>query len=268
MPRATDICWRGQWYRPGPIFQARALGLWPDEGNGVWAPALFEACCQGPEPAIPHGSLPEIGCDCATGKGDDFHAIHARWGPVSVHHETANTMDPSRIYDRLRHVCTALANRSNECRDPAAHPIEPRQLRIKLDDDGTGNAVGSFLKRDGYNAILVSAASRAANPNVYHRRRDELWFLTAGKAREGLVYFGRLDKATRARLRQQLLAPAFELQQRSGLLLVEDKQVTKDKIKRSPDDADATNLAYLDSMSMDMVKPLDNPPNRMPWMPK
>src|SRR5215471_11911645 len=45
--RATDVEWlpgSGKWHRPGAIFQARALGLWPDTGSGVWGEALFSAC--------------------------------------------------------------------------------------------------------------------------------------------------------------------------------------------------------------------------------
>src|SRR5262252_2476666 len=122
-PRATDILWRGRYYRPGPTFQARVLGVWPDQGNGVWSPALFEACCQGPEPSIPVDCLPEIGCDCATGKGDDFHAIHARWGAVSIHHETSNTMDPSRIYDRLCHVALQCAADESARRSTSHHAL-------------------------------------------------------------------------------------------------------------------------------------------------
>src|SRR5262249_54470377 len=106
--RATDVQWPPEqyrkpdepkrFYRPRPVFQARALGLWPDRGAGVWSEALWAACLRGPAPEFPLGLLPEVGCDTATGKGEDFHAIHARWGAVSVHHETSNTMDPVRIY--------------------------------------------------------------------------------------------------------------------------------------------------------------------------
>jgi hypothetical protein len=248
--KATDLYWQGRWRRPGAIFQARCQGLWPDQSDGVWSPALFEACCTGPEPPLDLTLLPEIGCDCATGKGDDFHAIHVRWGGVSLHHETSNTMDASRIYERLRAVCDAQAGYATGLRPSGSRPVDPRTLRVKLDDDGTGNAVAAFLKRDGYNALLVSAAGKASRPD---------------KAKQGLVHFGRLDRPTRARLRQQFLAPAFELNQASGLLLVEPKDVTKEKILRSPDDADAANLAYLDLMSLDGIQPVPNPTPRMPW---
>src|SRR5262249_44178809 len=103
---ATDLEWPppnvtgkpGRWYRPGSVFQSRALGLWPDSGEGVWSDSLFDACLRGPAPEFPLELLPEVGCDTATGKGSDFHATHARWGAVSLHHETANVMDAARIY--------------------------------------------------------------------------------------------------------------------------------------------------------------------------
>ena len=74
----------------------------PDDGSGVWSPAVWEACLQLPPDGAPGlarlyppGALPELGVDCATGKGDDYFALHGRWGPVSVLHETSNTMDPA-----------------------------------------------------------------------------------------------------------------------------------------------------------------------------
>jgi hypothetical protein len=54
-----------------------------------------------------------------------------------------------------------------------------------------------------------------------------------------------LDVPTGARLRQQFLAPAWDLDP-AGRRLVEPKEVTREKIGRSPDDADAANLAFHD----------------------
>jgi hypothetical protein len=78
--------------------------------------------------------------------------------------------------------------------------------------------------------------------DLYPRKRDELWFEVAERARRGQLALGRLDRKTLARLRQQLLAPTWEL--RGGQRIVEKKDDTKEKIGRSPDDADAMNLAY------------------------
>jgi hypothetical protein len=63
-------------------------------------------------------------------------------------------------------------------------------------------------------------------------------------AGEGGIYLGRLDRKTRRRLKQQLMAPEWKLDLQ-GRRQVEAKDETKEKIGRSPDDADAMNLAYL-----------------------
>jgi hypothetical protein len=73
----TDVEWPpshvtgkpGNWYRPGPEFEARALGRWPSQGSGVWSDAIWEKCFQGGSPSYPLDTLPQIGCDCATGRG-------------------------------------------------------------------------------------------------------------------------------------------------------------------------------------------------------
>src|SRR5262245_27078097 len=76
-----------------------------DSGSGVWSDALWAACLARPRPAFPRDALPEVGCDTATGKGEDYHAIHGRWGSVSMTHSTSNTMDPARIAAKLKEAC-------------------------------------------------------------------------------------------------------------------------------------------------------------------
>jgi hypothetical protein len=277
--RATDIEWPpssvtggpGKWYRPGPDFQARGMGLWPDAGAGVWSPSIWEACLQLPPDGVqglarlyPSSALPELGGDCATGKGDDFFALHGRWGTVSVHHETSNTMDPARIFARIKAACALLAGMANSLRDRNAQPVSAKDIPIKLDDDGTGGAVGAFLREEGYTVYLVGAGTRAIDAEHYVRRRDELWFHAAGRARAGLIKVGLLDRPTRARLRQQLLAPAWSYDEHTGRRVVESKDETKAKIGRSPDDADALLLAFLEGVAFEAPTPIENPrPRRL-----
>jgi hypothetical protein len=257
----TDLEWppgSGQWYRPGPVFQARWLGVWPDAGAGVWSPALWEACFPAGEPRLPLGRLPEIGVDCSMGKGEDFYAQHCRWGPVSLFHETSNTMDAVKIAGRVREGCRRAADYATGLRGANVEPVTPPQIRVKIDDDGTGNAVAALLRRDGYNCVLVSAARVAAHADQYPRMRDEAWFAGAEKAKKGLVCLARLDRKTLARLRQQLLAPAWDMDD-AGRRAVERKDQTKDKLGRSPDDADAFNLAYLETGELSYGLPVENP---------
>ena len=161
-----------------------------------------------------------------------------------------------------------LAGLANSRRDRNAPPVSATAIPIKLDDDGTGGAVGAFLRAEGYAVYLVGAGTRAIDEEHYVRRRDELWFQAAGRARAGLVQVGALDRPTRARLRQQLLAPAWGYDEHTGRRVVESKDETKKKIGRSPDDADALLLAYLECVAFPSVARIDNPPPRpLPGQP-
>ena len=219
--------------------------LWPDTGSGVWSDALWAACLDRPPPAFPLDQLPQLGCDCAMGKGEDYHAIHGRWGSVSVAHSTSNTMNPARITAKLKEAAREAADLANRHRDRGSQPIDPKTIPIKIDDDGTGNAIGSSLMEDGSTVHPIGAGTSATRPDSYPRKRDELWFEVAERARAGGVYLGALDRATRRRLKQQLMAPAWDLDAQ-GRRKVEPKDKTKEKIGRSPDDADAVNLSYFE----------------------
>lgn len=253
----SEYLGKNRFWRPGPEFQARWLGQWPDTGNGVWSPSLWEMCFPEVEPALPLHRLPEIGVDCSMGKGQDYFALHCRWGAVSLYHETANTMDAVQIQARVQLACERMAAEYNARLAPQAARVSPKKVLVRIDDDGTGNAIAAHMKRDGWTVQLVSVARQSTRPDLYPIMRDEAWFASAEKAAAGLVCLSRLDKHTLARLRTQLLAPTWELDKK-GRREVEAKEDTKEKIKRSPDDADAMNLAYLDLTGPIAGKPVDN----------
>jgi hypothetical protein len=75
-------------------------------------------------------------------------------------------------------------------------------------DDGTGNAVIAVLRRDGYRCSAIGAGTSANRADLYPRKRDELWFEVAERAKSGQVFFGQLDRTTLCRLKHQLMTPA------------------------------------------------------------
>lgn len=241
--RATDIEWppgSGQWLRPGPIAEARLLGRWPSQATyNVWSDAAWQAAdlLLLPEP----DRACEIGCDVAR-YGDDFTAIHVRRGAVSLHHESANGWNTSETAGRLKQLARQYGRHCG---------LDGRDLLIKIDDDGVGGGVVD--KRDddngdSYNFVGLSAASNAFEWEDYPNRRSELWFDVAKRAKEGRLSLVRLDAATRQELRRQAMAPTWKLDS-SGRRVVEPKEKTKDRLKRSPDDMDALNIAYAPVMT-------------------
>jgi hypothetical protein len=97
----------------------------------------------------------------------------------------------------------------------------------------------------GFCVIPVNASGSPLKSADYPNRRSELWFVTANKAAAGLISFARLEQDIRSKLRTQAMAPTWKLDS-AGRRVVEKKEETKEKLKRSPDDMDAVNLAYWD----------------------
>ncbi len=123
---------------------------------------------------------------------------------------------------------------------------DPTKVPVKVDDDGVGGGVTD--QKEGFNFLPVSAASRPAQQEDYPNRRSELWFVTADRADHGRLDVSRLSEESRNLIRQQVMAPTWKLDAQ-GRRVVEPKADTKKRIGRSPDDADALNLAFAAGVS-------------------
>lgn len=237
--KKTDIEWppgSGKFLRPGPLAEARLLGRWPSQAtNGVWSDAAWQEAelTVLPEPDEPV----EIGCDVAR-FGDDFTSIHIRRGPVSLHHESANGWATDETAGRLKVLANEWGQRCG---------TEGRKVSVKIDDDGVGGGVTD--QADGYDFQPVSSASVAIDAEGYPNRRSELWFAVAERANDGQLDISRLPEDIRRELRRQAMAPIWKLDNR-GRRVVEPKDDTKKRLKRSPDDMDGLNLAYAPAAKM------------------
>jgi hypothetical protein len=232
--RATDIEWppqSGQYLRPGPIAEARLLGRWPSQAtNNVWSDGSWQVAEQLllPEPQ----DVPvEIGCDVAR-FGDDWTAIHVRRGPISLHHESANGWSTTETAGRLKQLANEWGRYCG---------TEGRQIAVKIDDDGVGGGVTD--QAEDYHFVGLSGANTAIDAEGYPNRRSELWFSVAERGLDERLSLIKLPIETRRELRRQAMAPTWKLDNQ-GRRTVEPKDQTKKRIKRSPDDMDALNLAY------------------------
>lgn len=179
----------------------------------------------------PSGHPVEIGCDVAR-FGDDNTEIHVRRGPCSMHHESHNGWSTTQTAGRLKELAREWGATTGQA---------PQAVEVKIDDDGVGGGVVD--QHDGYAFLPVSGASTALEPERYPNRRSELWFAIAERAAEGNLDLSRLDRETLQSLRSQAMAPTWK-QDGQGRRVVERKEETKRRIKRSPDGVDAVNLAY------------------------
>lgn len=239
--QAGDVEWppgSGEWLRPGPLAEARLLGRWPSQAvNSVWSEAAWRLAETTILPA-PTQAWPELGCDVAR-FGDDMTEIHARCAGISLHHESHNGWSTSQTAGRLKELARELAAWRNKTLAPKLPRCDPKKVRIKIDDSGVGGGVTD--QADGYTFVPVNASW--ASGGEYPTVRSELWFLLALAAAKGQVSLVRLPAGIRAELRRQALAPLYSLDSK-GRRVVEAKDDTKKRIKRSPDGMDAVNLAY------------------------
>jgi len=221
----------GSWYRPGPIMEARGLGRWPRRGvNTIWSEALFDRCAANRKDILPHWRT-AIGCDVAR-YGDDLTEIIVRRGVCIVHHESHSGWDGNQIAGRLKQLCHEHQG-----------PEDARLVRVYVDD--TGGWGTSVIDAAGeYHFIPVNASCKAEQEDEYDGLRTELWFAAQEIAKAGHADFSRLPSESRKELKRQLLAQKYKFQ-RDGRLYALPKDEIKKELGRSPDTADALNLAFL-----------------------
>ncbi len=244
----------GKWYRPGPLFQSRVLGLRPTGGvNTVWPPAVFEKMLEprwSPRECWLRNSKISIGVDVAA-FGDDDTALHVRSGPLALHHEWHNGWSPGQTAGRVKELSCFYADWYNGCATEDRPPLNPLDVETVIELDG-GYGVG-VLSHQGefrnWRGITVGGAADVLNPDGsrrYANMRAQVWFEAAEVAGWGGIDISRLSPEAKARLRQQLTAPYYDVKP-DGSRLIEPKAEIKKRLGRSPDSAEALILSHAKS---------------------
>jgi len=264
----------GRWFRPGPLFESRVLGRWPTAGsNSVWSEAIWAAALVRQE--VDAGLDFMIGCDVAR-FGSDFTSIVVRQGNCVLLHETHNGWSTTQTAGRIKDLATDFIKKGPMAKGSTRYWVDPLYsweraeynsmdyedkmrwygpgmeppptmesfVDINVDDDGVG---GGVVDQGG--SWRFNAERGGASPNSkdgYPNRRSELWFDVADRAAKGGLDLSRLSKESLALIQRQVMAPTWKLDA-MGRRVVEAKAETKKRIGRSPDDADALNLAFAES---------------------
>ena len=114
---------------------------------------------------------------------------------------------------------------------------------MAVDDVGVGGGVTDQGQADGYLFVGINVGCEAPDPTEYPNLRSALWFGVAEAANSGQLSLARLKPDDRMNLKAELLSPTYGIDAR-GRRVVEAKDKTKQRLGRSPDNADAFNLAY------------------------
>lgn len=229
---AGSIPWG--WHKPvDPLFEVQVLGRWPSHGTrAVWSPADIRKAMQAVE--IDPDWPVQIGCDMARGGGNKI-GICVRKGVAVVHLETMPSSARSpEVASRLRTLAW----------DHAPAGTNPKAVPVLIDDTG-GYGSGVVDYPDGFSFHGVNSSKTARNPEKYPNTRSELWWTTRLAFDEGAFGLGNVGEGRElvAVVEQDLLAARYSLD-RSGRRVVEGKSQISERIKRSPDLADALHLAF------------------------
>ena len=257
-PPESDI-----WYRPGNQAEARILGRFPSNPtDSVWSSIWLDQAAQQQYAWAP-GEPWEIGVDVAR-FGDDATCVHTRRGMCSISHNTWRKMNTMETAGRIVNI----VNNQAAYFGPDDLPVI---IIIRIDTTGgdVGTGVADALAEifsEGYDNIelyTIGAAERPYDIRKYQNKRSELWFNAATWGQAGELDITRLDQRTRELLTAQLTASKYRYDSQSKRV-VEPKRDVKDRIGRSPDDADAFNLAWytrgreygdVDYRNVDLRKP-------------
>jgi hypothetical protein len=255
---ASDVEWppgSGEYFRPAPDFECRALGRWPSgDTYGIWSDRLWSLACEPKphEPDLRPNRLPVIGCDVAQ-RGFNLTTMHVRQNNTSLSHERHSGWDSVRTAGRLIELCNELALWLSSLRPSHAAPIDPKHIPVNVDGSGDFGVL-AIGQHAGYNWRGVVAQSRAVLFDRYDSVRSELWFGTKTRAKQGWLDLSRLKREDLQRLRSQALAVQWTLQP-NGCRKVESKDDIRKPNRMGSefliDDIDGMNLAYYEPCPQD-----------------
>ncbi len=211
----------------GPVAEARLAGRRPSKPvNSVFSE---ESLAKSLVPLTPDPSHPLVLAVDVARFGDDMSVIHARRGPVSIHHESRNGWDTVELARRATQVCKQLGGDT----------LTP----IIVDSIGVGGGVVDNIAHLGYKAIPVNTSTPSDVPEEYPNLRSQLYFDLKDLMDEGLIDLSGIEEDQTHDIHEQLRAAAYSLDGR-GRRVVEGKDRMKAALGRSPDDADAVLLCY------------------------
>lgn len=222
---------KARWGENSPLYIAKVRGLFPEDADdGVVRASKLAQVRRGIEDqaAIMARAVPvELGVD--VGAGGDETVIRERRGKYAGRVWKDHSADPEQVVGKV----------VNAIRETGA-------TVVKIDVIGIGWGVAGWLeaqRRTGVHAakiVKVNVGAGSTQPKRFPRLRDQIWWEIGRELCEDDGWnLAQIDDDTAA----QLLAPKYNLDA-SGRIKVEQKDETRSRIGRSPDDADALLLAY------------------------
>lgn len=213
--------------KDSPVYISKVLAEFPQaDANVVVCPIDYIAPCQVPTPHPDDELLPvELGVD--PGAGGDLTVIYERRGLEAGREWHGQNGDPQVV---LREIVAAIN--------------ETGARKVKIDSIGIGWALAGWLQSLRNKAHLaeiqtVNVSEKANDDAHFVNKRSEVWWAARERSRTKIWDLSKCDDV----VIDQLTAPHYSTDLH-GRIKVEPKDETKKRLGRSPDFADAINLAF------------------------
>lgn len=218
---------RRQWGESSPVFQARVLGEFPEQGDDALISLAWV------EAAIERGNVMDPSDTGERQAGQDV----ARYGSD----DSANALRVGSVVTRLE---TWSGNDTMQTTGRATQIARDHRARLAVDVVGVGAGVYDRLREMGVNATAVNVGEAARDKERFANLRAELFWNVREMLQNGDIAFAPdLPRELLDRLTGELTALKFKINSRGQILLV-----SKDEMRAaglpSPDLADALALAF------------------------
>lgn len=236
--KVDDSCFEfppgsGKWFKPiTSDFEVQILGRWQSTSfDGVWPKLLLEQSLR--IVPVPANHPVQIGNDVAR-FGRDKTSFAVRKGISLLHLEVRSGWNSKQIADRNRQLCHQYAPPGTD----------PKRIPCLIDDTG-GYGSGVIDYPEGYRFLGINSSESARDPLRYPNVRTELWFTTRSAADAGGFVLGNIREGydLLKALQDELIGVKYTLDA-DNRRRVEGKGHTRSRLGRSPDLADAVNLAW------------------------
>lgn len=218
---------KARWGEDSPIYTAKVRGLFPEFSDDGVVPLSWARQCQ--RQAHEPGEPVQLGVD--VGLGGDLSVIYERRGRVAGRTWTNNSRDPMVVAGV---VVQAIR--------------ESGATRVCIDQIGVGWSVLKRLEELGREGthhtemVGVNVGDHASDRTRFVRLRDDMWWSIGRENCEARTWdLSAVSDDTVG----ELIAPRFSIDS-AGRISVEKKDVTRARIGKSPDSADALLLAFLE----------------------
>lgn len=211
-----------EWGEESPLYKAKVLGIFPDEGDDTLFPMSAVEACMVPR-LVAEGRI-SYGLDVARYGEDETFSFKAHGSVFSVafHSEKAATTDT------VGRMITEFKK-------------SPASCLVAVDDSGVGGGVTDQLKEAGIPTIGVNFGESASDTEKFFNSKAELfWNLHLA------VKAGEIQLPDDPKLLAQLTSIRFSFSGK-GQIRIEGKDEMKKRGLKSPDRADALAIAYFAS---------------------